>query len=1503
MNDMKKFGKKLFTGVVTGLTAFSMSFGAFLPAVVHAAEECPSVQAGDLIKTTEKSDVYYIDANMKRMPFLNSEVFLSHYEDWTGVMAIPPSCISSFLPSTGVVYRPGSRLFKTEVDAAVYAVLPGNKAYHLADPDVATALYGADWEKSLRTVSDSFTLALNFDASQKLDMSVPHAGQLVKTEGDDVYYVSAEGKLQKVEGDLAAGLAADVETVSQTVFDAAEMDDAANTVTASSLLGNPDTVTTTSGDTDAGDTDGDTDTPAAAGTLTVTLAGNTPAPGYVAKGAYNAEFAKFVFKATGGDVRVDKIVIKRDGLGVDADIDAVRLYDGAMQLGSDQALNTNTHLATFKNLNWDLSSGDEKTLTVKADTNSSPSGTNDYFEISELELEGEGSLTADLPLAGNALQYHSVTMGVLDVNDLTSPGATTVISGATDVQVQCLNFDTNSAEGFDVKSIKLTNNGTIGNSQINKFVLKQGADVLATVDGGFESDGTVTFDMNDSPYYIAKSKSKDLCVYVDIAEGISLTTRTIIMNLAEAKDVVAVGDSSKGQVVITIDDATPFTEQTGQTMTVDQGTLTVAFNTATAPVAADLVDGVAGNKLGAFKFTAGSTEGMKVTRFRLTASGTGVAAADLSNFELFVYDPDTSEETQVGSSQSMSGLNVTFEDTVDGLFDVAAGKNVIVHLYGDVNTAATWTGSTTVAGMNLYVGGTNTNLIVKAKGLKSEKFVAAGDITLSSVNQNDTGVVQFGNSDNGALVISLDNSAPGATSISTGVTDYDFAHYRLYATGEDVNVTQLVVRAYNTSGTGSTASTTGDITNVKLYDITDADNPVQVGTTVASPALGVSTFSFTMTVPKDSYKVLKAVADIPTGSGSDFMHLDVPGAGTVADDISSTGAYSGIDITETGSATGRLMTVATPTITVSWASGATNNVVTNANGVTLGALQLTAGQYENVKVTSIKIEASSSTVASGNFAEGASSADTDLTSFMLVDSEDGTQYGVTKNLTNGTADYATFSGIDNLTVPMGDTKILYVKANVDGSSGTYYVGTAAITNIVAAGKVSGTSATISGTGSGAANAIQSVATLTFATDASNPSERVMAVGASGNSDPETMLVMSVDGLYEDVDITKLVFRMNAATGDSAQNFFADNGLKLYHKVGTGSEKLIDSAPIVSSTAAVLGAYYTATFNITEGDLRVGESDDNLLVLKAKFKGTAGSALTSGTSPSFIFGDSTNANDSLFIEAKGVSSQTALDDAQYNTTSGLNVAGNQIVAYKAYPTFTYVNPGTTLVNGSENNVYRFKVKANGGNVALKQLSFTIDVVDNVGTTNAAATADFGLHTWKLYRISKDGTAENTDLTDNVALITNANASIEGSTNVLATSSANTIYSVWTGTNEEQVPSGSEYTYELRATSVGFSTDADNDYIRVRLANSDTTELTQNDSPYYLTANSDYSDIIELGDSSQANTSTATLVWSDRNANGHSAATGTYAGGTATSTGDWFNGYKIKDTPTNYSQLVR
>jgi len=121
--------------------------------VVVAGAPCIS---GARIKTSASSAVYYCGADGKRYGFPNDKVYFTWYPDFKGVTTVTAAQLASVPLGGNVTYRPGVRMLKTESLPNVYAVEHGGVLRWIKSPDVAAALYGAGWSKSVDDISDAF---------------------------------------------------------------------------------------------------------------------------------------------------------------------------------------------------------------------------------------------------------------------------------------------------------------------------------------------------------------------------------------------------------------------------------------------------------------------------------------------------------------------------------------------------------------------------------------------------------------------------------------------------------------------------------------------------------------------------------------------------------------------------------------------------------------------------------------------------------------------------------------------------------------------------------------------------------------------------------------------------------------------------------------------------------------------------------------------------------------------------------------------------------------------------------------------------------------------------------------------------------------------------------------------------------------------------------------------------------------------------------------------------
>jgi len=188
--------KKIFIGSVMMMTVLSMS-------IVVAPSAKAAAAAGDLIKTSTSSSVYYLGTNMKKYVFPNAATYFSWYKDFSGVVTISQSEMDSYgLPVGNVTVRPGTKLVKSPSVNTVYAVEPNGTLRSIVSEANAIALWGAAWAKKVIDLPDSFIV--NYTPGTALTVGKYPVGQLIKTSGSsDVMLVAADGTVRKFASEAA----------------------------------------------------------------------------------------------------------------------------------------------------------------------------------------------------------------------------------------------------------------------------------------------------------------------------------------------------------------------------------------------------------------------------------------------------------------------------------------------------------------------------------------------------------------------------------------------------------------------------------------------------------------------------------------------------------------------------------------------------------------------------------------------------------------------------------------------------------------------------------------------------------------------------------------------------------------------------------------------------------------------------------------------------------------------------------------------------------------------------------------------------------------------------------------------------------------------------------------------------------------------------------------------------------------------------------------------------
>ncbi len=143
---------------------------------------------GSLIKSSSNAAVYHL-ADGKRYAFPNEKVFFSWYTDFNGVITVSATELASYTLAGNVTYRPGKWLVKIQTDPKVYAVSRYGVLRWIATEQVASALYGSNWNTKVHDVPDTFFT--NYELGSAVSQS---------TEYDLYYELSATAIAQNIRG-------------------------------------------------------------------------------------------------------------------------------------------------------------------------------------------------------------------------------------------------------------------------------------------------------------------------------------------------------------------------------------------------------------------------------------------------------------------------------------------------------------------------------------------------------------------------------------------------------------------------------------------------------------------------------------------------------------------------------------------------------------------------------------------------------------------------------------------------------------------------------------------------------------------------------------------------------------------------------------------------------------------------------------------------------------------------------------------------------------------------------------------------------------------------------------------------------------------------------------------------------------------------------------------------------------------------------------------------------
>ncbi len=937
--------KKVFTvSVVFTTILWAVGFAAFVP-VANATAPV----AGDLIKASGPA-VYYYAADGKRYVFPNQTTYMTWYSDFSSVNTVTDDELAAISIGGNVTVRPGTKLVKITTDPKVYAVTSGGTLHWVETATLAETLYGSGWASRVVDVPDAFFV--NYTTGDSVSTAVHPDGSLVTYEGAaDVYLV--EGGVKRKVAD-------------ETAFNA-------NRFQWDNVLTIADTVTYSNGtdlagaETDLTTTAGEGVTPGAAGTLTVSLASDSPAAGNVAKNS-SINYTKLTLTAGASDVSVTKIYATRYGLSGTADVENVKLVDmDGIQWGNTAGnLNSLGQAMLVFTTALSIPANTSVSYYLRAGvplTGSTTANSVGFGVASADDVTTSATVSGSFPVTGNYMTIVGTTIGTASVGSDGTTVDSTPDAGDTDVLVSKFKVMAGSTEGILIENMTFLESGTASLSDSSNIELWSvtNNESLGTV-ASWNAEGKAAFtNLNLS---LTKGQTHRFKLLIDVISGAGLTVNS---DLVDGSDVLVTVKGATYGFYITPTQISSW-DGLGTAQTINAGSLTVGRAT-TSPATGNVTE--ADNQvLTVFDYEAKGEE-VIVSSTTVTLTVAGQAdGADFINCTL----KDADGVIAAGPQDSTDSTDtVVFSDT----YIVPVGVNQYTFectIYD--SDADDWGGGsndTVIAG----IAGAGS---LTAKGYSTNTTIAAGGSF--AVNGN-TQTIKFG------TLAAVTLTTPAQRSVVPGVQDLIWMTGSLSAanSGEDMIVETIIIEdTYVDTGAADTDGISvidnmeiwADLDGNGSYEtkVSDTENPTGTGT--SADYTQTFTLDPTITVPKDSFIKVALYADLATGAdGTGSGDTHELSFDTAAASVVSSGSDTGTSVSTTPSGAGQKFAVAANgalQVSVDSSSptdyaGTTDHLLEgNAAKQTLGVFRLTeTSAAEDLELDSFLITDDGSNIVVGDW--------------------------------------------------------------------------------------------------------------------------------------------------------------------------------------------------------------------------------------------------------------------------------------------------------------------------------------------------------------------------------------------------------------------------------------------------------------------------------------------------------------------------------------------------------
>ncbi|NQV90332.1 cupredoxin domain-containing protein [Candidatus Uhrbacteria bacterium] len=183
-----------FLSAIGLVTAISLVFtlASVIPSVgAQSLTSLSNISAGDLIRGESYSAVYYYGLDGFRYVFPNDKTYFTWYSDFDDIKWISDADLADVQIGGNVTYKPGSKMIKINSDPTVYVVSGGGTILGIPSEEVATELYGSNWNQQIDDVPDGFFS--NYTMGSELEFASQYSAT---AESAGAYSIDSDKGLQ-----------------------------------------------------------------------------------------------------------------------------------------------------------------------------------------------------------------------------------------------------------------------------------------------------------------------------------------------------------------------------------------------------------------------------------------------------------------------------------------------------------------------------------------------------------------------------------------------------------------------------------------------------------------------------------------------------------------------------------------------------------------------------------------------------------------------------------------------------------------------------------------------------------------------------------------------------------------------------------------------------------------------------------------------------------------------------------------------------------------------------------------------------------------------------------------------------------------------------------------------------------------------------------------------------------------------------------------------------------